>query len=493
MASLREFVLKTLPTRKNEKTGADLADYIEKILPIVNNNTDGGANIVEMFSHNACIQCFRDFTLNMQNITLPVDESELDSKYNDFKKASLECFDRNMPFEAQSYVMDKYKRILSERDEFHLENVRVNNTYHSYRVCMDMSRTAKAAFKAGNYASMAECKREMERAYYNVSKAIHGPKRKECLRSLYADLEGCAQNMAAAFASERIDRLFSTSSMLLLMVGFGWYLMRSLHITVPPSVGVALEYTTLALGLFSGFILLVGKTSITGFTQSDIIWVLDAKDSVLAFAKRYFIVILIGAALLFRLAFKYRPKSPSNIVMALLSTKEGRHIDDYEEEDDDDDMGCFSSDDDDEDDDDDKNSIKNYDEMWRRKREMVFFVENCGSPSTVFSVSKLLFRRSRRRRIILVVGWVHYLGLDFLPRNGVVHIVCSGPKKLSDTCEGWVIDAGSQVSEIETPGATENSNTEATSHMYNCVVDANCMDTSDKDLKRQFMRLRKHK
>lgn len=495
MDALRDFISKTLPIRKNETSGADLAEYIENIMPLVNNNTDGGLSIVEQFSHNACRLCFQEFVYKMRNITLPLEDHVLENIYQEAKKASLDCFDRNMPFGAQSYVVDNYRMILSNRDESFQEKVLENNTYSSYRACMDMSRGAKTSFKSGNYATMAECKREMEQEFHNVSKRLRGPWRKECLRVLYSDLEGCAQNMAVMFAAERVDRLFSTLAVMLFFVGSAFYLTR--HFTVPLLYVVHnfLGYVAFVLGVCFACVFLVGKTSFTGFSQSDLIKVLDMKDNILLFFQKFFIVILIGAALLLRVAFKYRPKSSSQIVLGLLSTSEGRHIDDYEgddtedeDDDDDDDDDIFSSDDEDNED-----TIENENDVWKRRREMVFFVENCGAPRTVLGVSRLLFRRSRRRRIVLVVGWEHYLGLDFLPRNGVVHIVCSGPKRLSDACEGWVIDAASQVSDIETIGETENSNTEAFSYIYNCAVDFECMDMSDVELKKQFMRLRRHR
>ena len=495
MASLREYVLRTLPIRKNETSGADLAAYIENIMPLVNNNTDGGLGIVEQFSHNACRLCFQEFVYAMRNITLPVEEQALENAYQEARKASLDCFDKSMPFGAQSYVIDNYKMILSNRDESFQEKVRANNTYSSYRACMDMSRAAKTSFKSGSYATMAECKREMEQEFHNVSKRLRGPRRKECLRALYSDLEGCAQNMAATFAAERVDRLFNSLAVMLFAAGSAFYLTRHFTSSLLYAVHDFLGYVAFVLGVCFACVFFVGKTSLTGFTQSDLIKVLDMKDSVLAFVKKFFIVILIGAALLFRLAFKYRPKSSSQIVLGLLSTSEGRHIDGYEGGEDDDSDGEDNDDSssDDSDGEDNEDTIESESDVWRRRREMVFFVENCGTPRTVLGVSRMLFRRSRRRRIILVIGWEHYLGLDFLPRNGVVHIVCSGPKRLSDVCEGWVIDAASQVSEVETSGETENSNTEAFSHIYNCVVDFECMDMSDKELKKQFIRLRKHR
>ena len=496
-------VSKTRATRDCEKTGASLAEYIERILPLVNNNTDGGTDVVEGLSHNAYKLCFQDFTREMRTVALPMEAQELEDRYAQVRQAALDCFDKNMPFEGQSYDMDKYKKILSERAELYQEKVRANNTYSSYRACMDMTRAAKSTFKGGRYATMAECRSEMEHRFQNVSRALRGPRRKECLRDLRADLEGCVQNMAVAFASERVDRLFATLFLLFCSAGMAWYLTFPFSAAVPPTIRVLFEYSTFILGSLSGCVFVVGKTHLTNFGQSDIIWLLDLKDSAILFVKRFFIVILIVAALLFRLLVKYRPKSTSQIIATLLATEDGRHIDGYEGYDDDDDdddnnngwgsSSSSSSDSSEEDSDDDDDKGNNTNEVWRHRREMVFFIENCGNPSTVLSVSRLLFRRSRRRRIILVIGWVHYLGLAFLPRNGVMHIVCSGPKELSNACENWVIDAGNQVAEAETPGSTENSNTEAISHIYDCVVDVDCMDISDKAMKNRFLRLRKHK
>lgn len=375
MSELRDLILSTRPKRlgntEDEMTGETLADFITGLIPEVNRGSPYmGDRVLEGIAKGLLEKCKRLYALEIKKITLPLDVPELETHDIAAREVANRCFDEGMIGRPDSYVKSSYKALLGDEIQYQFDFLMENNTHQSGKVCSNVTRMiTEKAMKSDRVGGTRDG--YIDELMKEAKKLLRGPKKTMCLKEIRSDVIDILNNKKILALPARVEKLATIS----VVTGFFLYLIRDF---------TGLNGIYIPVILF-GIVLGSSKFNLKIISTETLLWIVDTFDEIYYLAIAYWQVIPF--ALLFILAFCYlfKPNSPRKVAGELKSQ-----------------IAKSPQDED----------------------AIVKFWMNCSSDGKVVNeVAKKLIRRSK---IVVLVGWRHYFGMRFLPRNGLAHVVCSG-------------------------------------------------------------------
>ena len=390
MGELRDLILRTQPKRlgntDEEMTGETLANFIVGLIPEVNKGTlYMGDRVVEGIAKGLLEKCKREYTRETQKIALPVEAAELETYSLAAKELSMRCFEDGMVGRADSYVKALYRTMLEDENQLTYDFLKENNTYHSMGLCAKVTKlTNEKTMKSERVGTAHDG--YIDEVVAAAASMLRGPKKAQCLEDIRSNVIEILNNKKISLVPARIDVLIKN----IITIGAVLYVFASytkfrLMWSLVWLVGVL--GVLLASYKFNFFSLL---------TRDQVVAILDTYDEACYIVATYWQALPFAAILLLLVAFLFRPRRPADAVRVLGARVKKECVAQDKAD------GSGSG-----------NGIVCV-QFWR----------NCTNNGK--AVKEVARKITRKDKIIVLIGWRHYLGLSFLPRSRSAHIVCSG-------------------------------------------------------------------